>query len=123
MRARIRKAKMREEVALQTCPPQEVEVRERLAILNEVFGLYDTMVSVGEFPDLVIETRTGERLRAEVETKSSHFRYHGHDPEGCDLVICWEHDWADCPLPVMTIAGLWSVYQEMKPLGFWFRPC
>ena len=106
---------------MQACPPQEVEVRERLAILNEIFGLYDTIVSVGEFPDLVIETRTGRQLMAEVETKSSNFRKHKHDPEECDLLICWEHDWPDCPLPVMSIAGLWSIYQQMKPLGFWYR--
>jgi hypothetical protein len=22
-------------------------------------------------------------------------RDHGHDPAGCDRIICWEHDWPD----------------------------
>ena len=118
---RIRLAQMKKELALQTCPPQEVEVRERLAILNEVFVLYETLVSVAEFPDLVIVTRTGEQLRAEVETRSSNFRRHRHDVRQCDIIICWEHDWADCPLPVLSIAGLWAAYMQLKPLGFWYR--
>jgi len=29
---------------------------------------------------------------------------HGHDPKGCDLLICWEDNWGkDCPVPVFEL--------------------
>ena len=34
-----------------------------------------------------------ERVRIEFEFKSGNFREHGHDPAGCDVIVCWEHDW------------------------------
>jgi hypothetical protein len=40
---------------------------------------------------------TLERVRIEFEYRSRNFREHGHDPAGCDLVVCWEHNWHDCP--------------------------
>jgi hypothetical protein len=56
------------------------------------------------FPDAIIEDREGRRLRAEFEFVASNFREHGHDPAGCDLIICWRNDWPDAPLPVFALA-------------------
>jgi hypothetical protein len=22
---------------------------------------------------------------------------HGHDPKGCDIIVCWRHNWKKCP--------------------------
>lgn len=44
-----------------------------------------------------------QRVRIEFEFRSSHFREHGHDLDGCDLIVCWEHDWPDCPLEVVEL--------------------
>jgi hypothetical protein len=41
--------------------------------------------------------------RIEFEFKSSNFREHGHDPAACDLIVCWEHDWEDCPVEVLEL--------------------
>jgi hypothetical protein len=52
------------------------------------------------FPDCIAYKRTGdhERLvRVEFEFRSSSFRAHGHDPRQCDCIVCWHHDWPDCP--------------------------
>jgi hypothetical protein len=38
-----------------------------------------------------------ERLRIEFEYESRNFRNHGHPAEGCDLIICWRHNWPECP--------------------------
>ena len=27
----------------------------------------------------------------------------GHSPEGVDLIVCWEHDWPDCPIEVVEL--------------------
>ena len=38
-----------------------------------------------------------ERVRIEFEFESRNFKEHRHDPEGCDVIVCWRHNWADCP--------------------------
>lgn len=37
-----------------------------------------------------------QRVRIEFEFYSSNFREHGHDPAGCDMIVCWAHDWLEC---------------------------
>ncbi len=44
-----------------------------------------------------------QRVRIEFEYRSSNFAEHGHDPAGCDLVVCWEHDWPACPVEVLEL--------------------
>ncbi|MCP4678724.1 MAG: hypothetical protein GY854_25085 [Deltaproteobacteria bacterium] len=58
------------------------------------------------YPDCIARRFSGrgwERIRVEFEYKSTNFRQHGHDPENCDLIVCWEHDWKDCPLEVIEL--------------------
>jgi hypothetical protein len=58
------------------------------------------------FPDCVGRRFVGkgwERISIEFEFKSSNFLLHGHDPKNCDIIICWEHDWKDCPLEVIEL--------------------
>ena len=52
------------------------------------------------FPDCIARQRVGgkeRRIRIEFEFRSSNFRAHRHPVEGCDWIVCWEHDWADAP--------------------------
>jgi hypothetical protein len=44
-----------------------------------------------------------EHVLIEFEYKSNQFREHGHSPEGCDLIVCWIHDWEDCPIEVLEL--------------------
>jgi hypothetical protein len=44
-----------------------------------------------------------EHVRIEFEYQSSNFRDHGHNPDDCDLVVCWIHDWVDCPIEVLEL--------------------
>ena len=44
-----------------------------------------------------------QRVRIEFEYQSRTFRDHGHDPNGCDLIVCWEHNWPECPLQVLEL--------------------
>lgn len=59
------------------------------------------------FPDCAAKRRVApqrwESVRIEFEHRSRSFREHGHDPAGCDLIVCWEHDWPDCPLEVLAL--------------------
>ncbi|MFQ5929614.1 MAG: homing endonuclease associated repeat-containing protein [Acidobacteriota bacterium] len=62
-----------------------------------------------DFPDCeakrCIDSRNQrwQRVRIEFEYKSRNFKEHGHDPGQCDLIICWEHNWPDCPLEVVEL--------------------
>jgi hypothetical protein len=98
-------------------PPTELEARERFRILNDVFGLFEVVLSQEAFPDYVLRTKSGKVIRVEAELKSLHFKVHKHDIESCDLIICWEHNWKDCPIPVLPIAHLWFAYKEMNKIG------
>lgn len=54
------------------------------------------------YPDAVLE-RNGEKWRVEFEYKASSFITHKHDTRECDLIICWENDYDDCPLPIIEL--------------------
>jgi len=61
------------------------------------------------FPDCeakrCIDSKNGrwQRVRIEFEYQSRTFRDHGHNPNGCDLIVCWEHNWPECPLQVLEL--------------------
>ncbi len=44
-----------------------------------------------------------QHVRIEFEYKSKNFMEHGHDPNRCDLIVCWLHDWEECPLEVLEL--------------------
>ena len=47
-----------------------------------------------------------QRVRIEFEFESKNFRQHGHSSSGCDVIVCWRHNWPDCPkhLEVVELA-------------------
>ncbi|MDD3492271.1 MAG: hypothetical protein PHZ19_02080 [Candidatus Thermoplasmatota archaeon] len=71
-------------------------------------GMYIEEIKPG-FPDCVARRFTGkgwERVSIEFEYKSSNFKDHRHDPDKCDIIICWEHDWDNCPLEVIELRDI-----------------
>jgi hypothetical protein len=58
------------------------------------------------FPDCEAKQRVAggwRRVRIELEYQSRNFHYHKHDPAECDLIVCWEHNWPEAPLPVLEL--------------------
>ena len=58
------------------------------------------------FPDCIARRFTGkgwERVAIEFEHTSWSFKEHGHKPEDCDIIVCWEHNWKDCPIEVIEL--------------------
>lgn len=53
------------------------------------------------FPDCEAKRQVSagrwQRVRIEFEFESRNFRDHGHAPQGCDVIVCWRHNWPDCP--------------------------
>jgi hypothetical protein len=44
-----------------------------------------------------------QRVRIEFEFESRNFRDHGHPPDGCDVIVCWRHNWLECPAPLEVV--------------------
>jgi HNH endonuclease len=65
-----------------------------------------------EFPDCEAIRRVGEDrsqlVRIEFEYESRNFLKHMHDASGCDLIICWRHNWPECPLEVLELRKVLS---------------
>lgn len=64
------------------------------------------------FPDCEakrqIDVGKWQRVRIEFEFESRNFRDHGHPPDGCDLIVCWRHNWPECP-PILEVIELRAV--------------
>ncbi len=74
----------------------------------EDINMYIEEIKPG-FPDCIGRRFTGkgwERVSIEFEYKSSNFQQHGHDPNECDVIVCWEHDWSDCPIEVIELRNI-----------------
>jgi hypothetical protein len=59
-----------------------------------------------------------QRVRIEFEYSSSNFRDHGHDPAVCDMIVCWQHDWSECPLEVVELSSLIGQLEERQTIAF-----
>jgi len=67
-----------------------------------------------KFPDAFgkrYEKDKGYPITIEFEYRSSDYERHGHPKEGCDLIVCWEHDWKECPIQVIELKSLVRGYR------------
>ncbi|MBX3007618.1 MAG: hypothetical protein KF816_06275 [Melioribacteraceae bacterium] len=78
-------------------------------------GMYVEVVRPG-YPDCIAKRYIGkgrwQEVRIEFEFKSSHFETHKHSKEECDIIICWSHDWSNCPKHIEVI----ELHEEIKKL-------
>ena len=64
----------------------------------------------GGFPDCEAKRQISrgqwQPVQIEFEYASRNFMEHGHDPKKCDVIICWIHNWPECPegLEVLTLS-------------------
>jgi len=72
--------------------------------IHEELGFEEIINLQKEFPDCTC-IKDGEEVKIEFEFRSVNFKYHGHNPEKCDYVICWYDDWKKSPdnLPIISI--------------------
>lgn len=73
--------------------------------IHEKLGIFVEAIQPS-YPDAKARRRTSKGWKdiwIEFEYKSSSFEAHGHDPKECDIIVCWEHDWEDCPIEVIEL--------------------
>lgn len=87
-------------------PVNEMGVVYLFGMLSERLGYVVTRIQ-SEFPDCEAfrEVSPGrwQRLRIEFEFESRNFLFHKHDPKKCDMIVCWKHNWAECPANIEVI--------------------
>ena len=87
-------------------PVNEIGVVYLFGTLSEELGFVVESIQSG-FPDCEtkrkLKNNQWQRVRIEFEFRSSHFIDHQHDISGCDVIVCWEHNWYDCPLEVIAL--------------------
>ena len=70
------------------------------------FGIYIELIRTG-YPDCVAKRYIGkemwEDIKIEFEFKSSDFVRHNHKAENVDMIVCWEHDWQECPKSIEVL--------------------
>ncbi len=100
-------------------PTYEQDVVGIFAAIAHEIG-FEIISNRNAFPDCEanrkVEGSTRKRYKKcliEFELRSSDFKTHKHPVNGCDLIVCWEHDWKDCPLEVLELK------KAIQPLSGW----
>lgn len=87
-------------------PVNEIGVMFVFALLARRMGFVIEVLR-SQFPDcearFEVEPGRWQRVRIEFEFESLGFRNHRHDPEGCDIIVCWRHNWPGCPKNLVVI--------------------
>ena len=69
-------------------------------IVAKELGYYVEAVQAG-FPDCEAKRQIAagkwQPVRIEFEFESRNFRDHGHPANGSDVIVCWHHNWPECP--------------------------
>ncbi len=98
-----------------TAPVNEMGVMVLFGAMARELGFVVTKIQAG-FPDCEawrrLESGKWQRVRIEFEFESRNFMLHEHDPKGCDLIVCWEHNWAACPVEVVELKKAFSTQQS-----------
>ncbi len=105
--------------ALRHEPVNEQGVVLLFGMLAKELGYVIEAVQTG-FPDCEamrqITPERWQRVRIEFEFESRNFRDHGHPASGCDVIVCWRHNWDDCPKHI-EIVELSSVIRFLAHSG------
>ncbi|HEY7403163.1 MAG TPA: hypothetical protein VIB39_06555 [Candidatus Angelobacter sp.] len=87
-------------------PVNEMGVVFLFGAMAEKLGFIVTWVGT-QYPDVEAfrEVAPGrwQRVRVEIEFQSRNFLQHFHDPKECDLIVCWEHNWAEAAMEVISL--------------------
>ncbi|HEY2361272.1 MAG TPA: hypothetical protein VGK36_09160 [Candidatus Angelobacter sp.] len=95
-------------------PVNELGVMVLFGMVAARLGLQVESVQ-GKFPDCIAKRQVApgkwQHLRIEFEYESKNFKLHGHDPKGCDMIVCWRHNWKECPegIEVVELSRLFGM--------------
>lgn len=87
-------------------PVNEQGVIFLFGVMAEKLGFVVLRIQT-EFPDCEALTQVEEgkwqRVKIEFEYESRNFLRHMHEAGECDVIVCWRHNWPECPLDVVEL--------------------
>jgi hypothetical protein len=87
-------------------PTNEAGVLYLFGMMSHRLGFHVISLQAS-FPDCeaMREVKPGrwQRVRVEFEFESRNFKDHGHDPDLCDVIVCWQHNWPGCPVHLEVV--------------------
>lgn len=90
------------------CPTNEAGVAVLFGAVAKDLGFRILRVQTG-FPDceamLEVEPGRWQRKLIEFENDSRNFVSHGHLAAKCNMIVCWKHNWPECPLEVVELSS------------------
>jgi hypothetical protein len=88
-------------------PTNESGVIYLFGTVSARLGFAVTLIQTG-FPDCLamrlVDVDRWQPVKIEFEYESRNFVKHLHDPSGCDIIVCWKHNWPECPLEVIELS-------------------
>jgi hypothetical protein len=66
------------------------------------------------FPDAEAMNRQRELKKIEFEVRASDFVSHGHNPAGCDYIVCWEDDLTDEKKTAKRLPKVIALKEELE---------
>jgi hypothetical protein len=99
-------------------PTNEMGVVLLFGMLFWRLGFIIESAQIG-YPDcrakLEVEPGRWQDVGIEFELHSRHFLTHRHDPNRCDFIVCWIHNWKGCP-PNLRVIELREVVRRLSQL-------
>ncbi len=87
-------------------PVNEAGVSVLFGMLAERLG-FAILHMQTHFPDCealrLVEGGKWQHVRVELEFESRSFVKHLHELDGCDVIVCWENNWPECPVEVIEL--------------------
>lgn len=93
---------------LQYSPINEQGVVFLFGKLHKELGIIVEAIQTG-FPDAKGRKKVKQgwqEIAIEFEYRSSNFQSHQHSADHCDVIICWIHDWKECPIEVVELKSI-----------------
>ena len=90
-------------------PTSEHDVVQMFGAIADELG-FEIIGNRSAFPDCEARRRKGTNRESyvkcliEYEFSSSDYKKHKHPIHGCDLIVCWKHDWHECPIEVLELS-------------------
>lgn len=121
-KASIHRPEVLEGAPLRYAPQNELGVVFLFSHLAKKLGIKSIDEIRPQFPDCIAHKKVGGRerkIRIEFEFKSKNFKTQRHPIKGCDMIVCWEHNWPDSPKNIEIVE-----LRKFFDLGFnvWIQP-
>ncbi|HEY5029176.1 MAG TPA: hypothetical protein VIK39_12260 [Candidatus Angelobacter sp.] len=61
-------------------------------------------------PLILVGDDKWQRIKIEFEYENRNFLKYMHDAKECDLIVCWKHNWPECPVEVLELRAEIGAY-------------